>query len=477
MGLFDNKAGIVTGAASGIGRASAIAFAKEGASTVIADLEIARAHGEEVVDQIRKAGGEATFMATDVTDVVAVKHLLNTTVSAYGRLDFAYNNAGIDVEGVTTDTNESTFDRVIAVNLKGAWMCTKYEILYMKSHGGGAIVNAASEAVGSAVVSIRKGDRVVVPTHICCGFCYNCVRGYSASCLVTNPGSAGAAYGYPGMGPYRGTQTELVRILFADANCLSLPGEPGDQWEHDFVLLADAFPTGYHATELAQVTSGDSVAIFGAGAIGLLAAYCALHLRGATEVNVVDYIPERLAKAGELGAILIDFRKGDPVAQILEQRGRFRTQAGATWGGEEVMGGVNCGIDAIGFQARDRADPTREKPDQVIHDLARLINPNGRLGIIGVFLPNDAKPVGKIEARGDLLVHWQTLFRKGITVGMGRDPNERYNTKLRDLIIAGRAKPSQIVSHRLPLSQAPAAFQKFDQRIDGYIKVILDPQG
>ena len=144
------------------------------------------------------------------------------------------------------------------------------------------------EEVGSAVVSIRKGDRVVVPTHICCGFCYNCLRGYSASCLTTNPGSAGAAYGYPGMGPYRGAQTQWLRVPFADANCLRLPGEPGDQWEHDFVLLADAFPTGYHANELAQVSKGDSVAIFGAGAIGLLAAYCALHLRGATEVYVVD---------------------------------------------------------------------------------------------------------------------------------------------------------------------------------------------
>ena len=144
--------------------------------------------------------------------------------------------------------------------------------------------------------------------------------------------------------------------------------------------------------------------------------------------------------------------------------------------GVPIMGGVNCGIDAIGFQARDRADPSREKPDQVIHDLARLINPNGRLSIIGVFLPNDAKPVGEIEKRGDLLVPWQTLFRKGVTIGMGRDHDERYNTQLRDMIIAGRARPSQIVSHRLPLSQAPDAFQKFDQRLDGYIKVILDPQ-
>jgi glutathione-independent formaldehyde dehydrogenase len=332
------------------------------------------------------------------------------------------------------------------------------------------------EEVGSAVVSIRKGDRVVVPTHICCGFCYNCVRGYSASCLTTNPGSAGAAYGYPGMGSYRGAQTEWLRVPFADANCLRLPGEPGDQWEHDFVMLADAFPTGYHANELAQVSKGDSVAIFGAGAIGLLAADCALHLRGATEVYVVDCVPERLDMAGTLGAVPVDFREGDPVEQILEHRGRVRKRAGATWRGEEVMGGVNCGIDAIGFQARDRADPAREKPDQVIHDLARLVNPNGRLSIIGVFLPNDAKPVGEIERRGDLTVPWQTLFQKGITVGMGRDHDERYNTQLRDLIVAGRARPSQIVTHRLPLREAPAAFRRFDQRIDGYIKVILDPR-
>src|SRR5260370_751235 len=151
-------------------------------------------------------------------------------------------------------------------------------------------------------------------------------------------------------------------------------------------------------------------AVVGAGAIGLLTAYCALHLRGAPEVYVVDSIPERLAKAGELGAIPIDFRAGDPVEQILEQRGRTRKNAGATWRGEERMGGVNCGIDAIGFQARDRADPTREKPDQVIHDLARLINPNGRLVIIGVFLPNDAKPVGEIEKPCDPTVPRQMLF-------------------------------------------------------------------
>ncbi len=107
------------------------------------------------------------------------------------------------------------------------------------------------ERVGADVVSVREGDRVTVPTHICCGFCANCVHGFSASCLTTNPGKAGAAYGYPGMGPYPGAQAERLRVPFADANCLRLPGEPHDRWEHDFVLLADALPTAYHATELA----------------------------------------------------------------------------------------------------------------------------------------------------------------------------------------------------------------------------------
>jgi glutathione-independent formaldehyde dehydrogenase len=331
------------------------------------------------------------------------------------------------------------------------------------------------EEVGAAVVSVRKGDRVTVPTHICCGFCSNCVRGYTDACLTTNPGAAGAAYGYPGMGGYRGAQAELLRVPFADANCLRLPGEPGDDQEHDFVLLADAFPTGYHATEMAQVSPGDSVAIFGAGAIGLLAAYCAIHLRGAGEVYVVDDVPARLDKAGEIGALPVDFRLADPVEQILEQRARSRQAAAPTWRGEDAMNGVACGIDAIGFQARSWNEPHHENPDLVIHALARLINPTGRLAIVGVFLPNDARPSTELAVIGDVAVPWPTLFRKDITVGLGRDHDERYNAQLRDLIIAGRVRPSVVVSHRLPLEDAPAAFRRFDRREDGYIKVVLDP--
>src|SRR4051812_24482719 len=149
------------------------------------------------------------------------------------------------------------------------------------------------EQVGSAVQTVRVGDRVVLPTHLYCGVCVNCARGLSAACLRVRPGGFGAAYGYAGMGPYRGGQAELLRVPFADANCVVVPGESGDELEDDLVLLADAFVTGWHATELARMTPVGTVAVFGAGTVGLLSAYSAL-LRGAAVVYVVDAVPERL---------------------------------------------------------------------------------------------------------------------------------------------------------------------------------------
>src|SRR5919201_137972 len=171
--------------------------------------------------------------------------------------------------------------------------------------------------IGSAVELVKPGDRVVVPTHLCCGLCFNCIRGYTAACLRVRPGGFGAAYGYAGMGPYRGAQAELLRVPFADANCIPVLGQPGDALEDDLLLLADAFVTGWHATELAQVAAGATVAVFGAGTIGLLTAYSCL-LKGAAEVYVVDAVPERLDKAGEIGAVPVDYRQGDPVDQIRE---------------------------------------------------------------------------------------------------------------------------------------------------------------
>ena len=328
------------------------------------------------------------------------------------------------------------------------------------------------EEVGSAVINVKKGDRVTVPTHICCGFCAMCVEGHSSACLTSNPGQAGAAYGYPNKGGYQGAQAELLRVPLADANCLKLPGEPHDQWEDDFVLLADAWTTGYHAVAVTEVGPGDTVAIFGAGSVGLLAAYSA-KLRGAARVYVVDAIPARLEKAGELGAVPIDFLYGDPVEQIKEQQGKWR--AGDAFRQEKPLGGVTCAIDAIGFQARSMQDYAKEDPHWVLNAIAELINPAGRIGIVGLWPPNDPNGVEPTLKEGRLLAPWGKLFGKNARITMGRDDDERWNTKLRDMIVTGAARPSQVVSHRLSLDEAPGAYGTFDAREQGYIKVVLKP--
>ena len=146
MGLFEGKAGLVTGAAGGIGRASAIGFAAEGGSVVVSDLESSRALGEETVSIIEATGGKAIFVAGDVSDNDSVKNLVDQTVATYGRLDFAHNNAGIVVMGGVTDIDEAAWDRLFAIDVKGVWLCMKHEILYMREHGGGSIVNTASES-------------------------------------------------------------------------------------------------------------------------------------------------------------------------------------------------------------------------------------------------------------------------------------------------------------------------------------------
>ncbi|HWC87597.1 MAG TPA: glutathione-independent formaldehyde dehydrogenase [Solirubrobacteraceae bacterium] len=325
------------------------------------------------------------------------------------------------------------------------------------------------ETVGEEVRLVARGDRVVIPTHVFCGLCYNCVRGYTAACMRVRTGGFGAAYGYAGMGAYRGAQAEYLRVPYADANCVKVPGEPGDEREDDFVLLADAFVTGWHACQLAAVQPASTVAVFGAGTIGLLAAYSAL-LRGAAEVYVVDHIPDRLDQAGELGATPVNFTDGDPVDQIKELRRRRGLPIG-----QEPMDGVMSAIDAVGFQARDRSDPSRENPTQVISDLARLVNPTGHVGVAGVYAEKDLDPAPEGSPEGALRVPWATLFSKGVSVGFGRTHDRRYTTPLRDLVVAGRARPGRIVTHHAGLPEAPGLYDSFDRRADGVTKAILHP--
>jgi glutathione-independent formaldehyde dehydrogenase len=326
--------------------------------------------------------------------------------------------------------------------------------------------------VGEAVESIHKGDRVVLPFNIACGYCFNCHRGHTEACLTMNPEAPHAAYGYAGMGPYQGGQAEFVLVPHADFNCLKLPGRPGDQWEEDFLLLSDVFPTAFHATELAKVSAGKTVAVFGAGPVGLLSAYCS-SIKGASEIYVVDNVAERLEKAKELGAIPVDFSQGDPVDQIFALRRKNRGIQQGLRPGEEKMRGVDCAIDAVGYQARDDKSPGKENPTQTIENCLRVVNPTGSVGVIGVYIAPDPRAGSDHAKKGVFPFPLADFFDKGITMGSGQAPVKKYNEYLRDLIVNGRAKPSRIVSHRIPIDQAPEAYDKFDRRIDGYTKVLI----
>jgi glutathione-independent formaldehyde dehydrogenase len=313
------------------------------------------------------------------------------------------------------------------------------------------------EEVGEGVTSIERGDRVVMPFNVACGFCKNCVAGYTGFCLTVNPGFAGGAYGYVAMGPYPGGQAERLRVPYADFNCLTLP--PGTEHETDFVLLADIFPTGYHGCQLAEVSPGESVAVYGGGPVGLMAAYSAL-LRGAAKVFVVDRVPERLQKAEQIGAIPIDFAERNPVEQIKEQTA-----------GE----GADKGVDAVGYQAHAGAEQ-REEPAVVLNSLIDTVRPTGMLGVPGLYVPSDPGAPDEHAKRGMLLVSIGRMFEKGLRTGTGQCNVKRYNRQLRDLIIEGRATPSFVVSHELSLDEAPVAYEKFDKRVEGYTKVVLHPQ-
>ena len=310
--------------------------------------------------------------------------------------------------------------------------------------------------VGPGVSSVRKGDRVSMPFNIACGFCKNCLAGFTGFCLTVNPGFGGGAYGYASMGPYRGGQAEYLRVPFADFNCLQLP--KGDEHENDFAMLADIFPTGYHATALAQVGPGETVTVMGAGPVGLMAAYSAL-IKGAAQVFVVDRVASRLKLAEQVGAVPIDLGDGDVGDQV-----RDRTDGN----------GSDKGIDAVGFQAT--VEGGEEQPAVVLNTLVDAVRATGMLGVVGLYVPSDPGADSEEAGRGELLFKIGKFFEKGLRMGTGQANVKSYNQQLRDLIIAGRAEPSFVVSKDLTLEDAPDAYERFDKREEGYSKVVLHPR-
>ena len=312
--------------------------------------------------------------------------------------------------------------------------------------------------VGIGVEKIRVGDWVVLPFNISCGFCENCERGFTNYCLTTQPDpkAAGAAYGFADMGPYGGGQAELLRVPFADQNALRL-GEDAQDKENDYVMLSDIFPTGYHATEMAGVLPGDSVVIAGAGPVGLMAALSAA-IKSAAKVIVVDRHPDRLRLAEQIGALAIDDSTTDPVQAVLE----------------ETKGlGAHRGCECVGYQAHDPQGT--EDPAATLNMLIRSVRFTGGIGVVGGFVPADPGGTGDLARQGKVAVEYGLQWLKGQALGSGWCPVKKYNQRLRDLIAAGKANPSWIISHELPLEGAVEAYKHCDERSPGWTKVVLKP--
>jgi len=221
---------------------------------------------------------------------------------------------------------------------------------------------------------------------------------------------------------------------------------------------------------MAMVGPGKSVAVFGAGPVGLLSAYSSL-IKGASEVYVVDRSPARLKAAGSIGAIPIDFTEGDPVEQIKERRQQNEVIKDGLHP-EEKLDGVECGIDAVGYQAYDRRNPEEYNPNQVLSDLVNVTNPAGHLGIIGAYMPQDPRARNEQEKNGLLTIPFGLLWTKGLSMQTGQASVKNYHAQLRDLIVGGKAKPSFIVSDRIGLDEAPDAYAGFDKR-DEVTKAVI----
>jgi NAD(P)-dependent dehydrogenase (short-subunit alcohol dehydrogenase family) len=173
---------LITGASGGIGRASALAFARAGARLMLADLDAGA--GAELVAEVRTLGAEAAFLATDITREAEVAALVAACVAAYGRLDCAFNNAGIEIEdGRITECDEATFDRIMAVNVKGVWLCLKHELRQMEAQGSGAIVNTASVAglVGAPRLPVYCASK-----HAVLGLTRSAASGFAAGNVRVN---------------------------------------------------------------------------------------------------------------------------------------------------------------------------------------------------------------------------------------------------------------------------------------------------
>ncbi|KAG8422797.1 hypothetical protein J3459_010048 [Metarhizium acridum] len=226
------------------------------------------------------------------------------------------------------------------------------------------------EEVGEGVTLLKKGDRVVVPFNVADGRCRNCEEGKTAFCTGVNPGFAGGAYGSSCQCQQYVT-VDLYRFSYSGYVAMGVDHTVVDRPSISAFLLnpaVDIFPTGWHGVELSGFTPGESIAVFGAGPVRLMAGYSAV-LRGDSRLFVVDRVPGRLQAAEAIGCIPVDLTKSDAVEQIIEVNN----------------GMVDRSVDAVGYQAMDSRGSS-EQPNIVLENMIRVTRPCGGLGIPGLYV-------------------------------------------------------------------------------------------
>ncbi len=319
---------------------------------------------------------------------------------------------------------------------------------------------------GPAVTRVSKGDRVVVPFVIACGTCFFCAMDLHAACETTNPGrgailnkkqipSGAALFGYSHLyGGLPGGQAEYVRVPKANVGPMKVPGTLQDE---QVLFLRDILPTGYQAAVNAGIRPGSSVAIYGAGPVGLMAAACA-RLLGAEQIFMVDESPYRLEFARQTyGVIPIDFGQvDDPAEAIIERTAGHR--------------GVDAAIDAVGFEAKGSTTETilptlklEASSGKALRQCIAAVRRGGTVSVPGVY-------AGFIHGFlfGD-------AFDKGLTFKMGQTHVQPLLPTLLEHVERGELKPDVIISHRLPLEQAAEGYKLFDKQQDDCRKVVLRP--
>ncbi|MGQ4583633.1 alcohol dehydrogenase catalytic domain-containing protein [Lysobacter sp. F60174L2] len=321
------------------------------------------------------------------------------------------------------------------------------------------------EDAGAGVSGIRKGDRVVIPFTISCGECFFCQLQQYACCETTNDGRGAilnrkditppaALFGYSGLyGGVPGGQAELVRVPKANVGPLVVPGSLSDE---QVLFLSDILPTGYQAALNAEVGEGSTVAIFGAGPVGMMAAACCRML-GAERVFMVDQYPYRLDFAVQAyGVEPINFDDCDDPAGLIVERTGYR--------------GVDACIEAVGFEAKGSvteniltATKLEGSSGKALRQCIAATRRGGVISVAGVY-------AGFIHA-----FMFGDAFDKGLTFRMGQTHVQRYMTELLQFIEEGRLAPEAIITHRMKLADAPRAYEIFEEKQEDCRKVVLTP--